>query len=100
MTNKNVKYFHAYKTEVRAKKHLESEGYLAIRAAGSHGPFDVIGISPIDIRLVQIKLTHETKLPSYKSVVDELAKIQVPANARKELWVWEHRNGWHFYQCP
>jgi len=43
--------------EYLMKKKLEKEGYKVIRAAGSHGEWDLVAIHPIlrEIKLLQIK---------------------------------------------
>jgi len=41
--------------EYASKQPLEAAGYTVFRMAGSHGLFDLIGISAADIVLVQVK---------------------------------------------
>jgi Holliday junction resolvase len=41
--------------EYASKQMLEAAGYTVFRMAGSHGLFDLIGISVTDIVLVQVK---------------------------------------------
>jgi len=70
--------------EYLARDELISRGYiLIIRSAGSKGPFDLCAISPNDIVLVQVKASSARR----KAAVENLRKIQVPKNVRKEIWV-------------
>jgi Holliday junction resolvase len=41
--------------ELASRRLLEAAGYTVFRMAGSHGLFDLIGISVTDIILVQVK---------------------------------------------
>lgn len=62
MPNKN--YIAGRRAEYKVMALLKKDGYTVIRASGSHGPFDVVGIRPVnpkqyrmtdDIILVQVK---------------------------------------------
>lgn len=80
MTN----YDRGRKLEYAARDELIKQGYiLIIRSAGSKGPFDLCAISPTDVVLVQVKASSARR----KAAVDQLKKIQVPENVRKEVWV-------------
>ena len=57
---------------------LEAAGYASTRAAASLGVFDVIGIGPTDIVLVQVKTRD---WPSADEV-ERLKLFRAPANAR------------------
>ena len=43
------------KNEWRSMAILEASGYICTRAAGSHGMWDIVGIGPTDVVLVQVK---------------------------------------------
>jgi hypothetical protein len=91
-------HYHAlYKAGWRAIKFLESEGYT-IRALDLKGnPFQLIASNETKTRFIKIVVTPKGKLPSYKGVLDKLAKVKLSLASSKELWVWEIRTGWHFY---
>ena len=76
-------------TEREAQKELESLGYSAVRSRGSFGAFDVIAWNKDVVRFVQVKREKAkwNKRTSYKKVIEELEKIELPCNTTKELWV-------------
>lgn len=66
----NRKYANSARRETELKTKLERQGYFAIRASGSHGIADVVGISPLNcghctcpdvfqVRFIQIKTSQE-----------------------------------------
>lgn len=59
MPNKN--YVSGRRFEYKVKKHLEENGYLVFRSAGSHSIADLIAISKGDTLLIQCK--HYGKMP-------------------------------------
>lgn len=62
-------------------------GYEVTRAAGSHGPWDLVGISDTDIVLVQVKLGTK---PSGVEL-ESLTFAKCPPNGRKLVHVWQER---------
>jgi Holliday junction resolvase len=68
--------------EHAARRILELAGYTVIRAAGSHGLFDLVAVGPRDCRLVQVKCN------GYLSGVEreQLQLLVVPDNVVKECW--------------
>ncbi len=91
MTN----YRRGYEIERKAMAELTGEGWLAIRAAGSHGPFDIWALKD---KLLLIQLKRGKKFGSYSHVFKELSKIKVPEFAEKWLWTWVDRKGWQKYR--
>lgn len=81
--------------EYKAKQELEADGYTVIRAAGSHGPYDLIAFKgPEPVRCIQIKHTKvaggpEALLKKWKPTAGYSAE-----NYREELWVW-YGGKWH-----
>jgi hypothetical protein len=66
------------------RKLLKQGAVDARRTAGSHGPYDVIGIFPDHIELIQVK--------SGVSPDDgKLAQLPVPPNVTKWLYVYQNR---------
>jgi hypothetical protein len=72
------------RNEHRSIRHFEALGYVCVRAAGSKGPWDFVGISREGIVLVQVK---STRWPSRKECA-MLAALPVPVNAVKVLHRW------------
>jgi Holliday junction resolvase len=83
--------------EIRARKILESWGYTVIRSAGSKGPFDLVAFNDRIFFLVQVKSCQVGKIPSFEKVKRDLAKIPVPPNCEKHVWVWEKKTGFHYF---
>lgn len=71
-----------------ASKHLlEALGYVVIRAAGSHGVFDLVAICATDILLVQVK-SRDLPGPLER---EALEAFSAPANCRKLVHRWKDR---------
>jgi len=92
--NKNYLTGRAY--EYKAKKVLEEDGYTVIRAAGSHGLWDLIAVRGTEpVRCIQIK---RTKSPGGVKQLFGRFKPQVNGDASThyvhELWVW-YKGQWH-----
>ncbi|MBI3329651.1 MAG: hypothetical protein HYZ81_23465 [Nitrospinae bacterium] len=70
--------------EYRSMRLLEAAGYTVFRMAGSHGLFDLIGISPTDILCIQVK---SRDLPGLQAR-EALEGFKAPANCRKIVYRW------------
>lgn len=62
----NANYQRGRRLEWEVKRDLEAEGFLVMRASGSHGLFDLIAIKEhedltVDVRLIQCKVTKNKK---------------------------------------
>ena len=98
------------KYEYRAKKELEKEGYLVIRSAGSHSPFDLVALGALEVNFIQIKKVSEKKeaeriLKNFKKEMEKLGKlydIEIERAIDKDiyfnLWIWIKRKGWIKYR--
>ena len=86
MTLKNSKQ-KGNRQEHRTMRLLESMGYSCCRAAASLGVWDVIGIGPTDIVLVQVK---SNKWPGSVEM-ETLTLFKAPPNARKLVHRWRDR---------
>jgi len=64
-----TQYQRGYRFEREVWQKLVEKGYFVVRAAGSHGIFDLIAIKNIDVRGVQCKV-------SGKISKDELNKMK------------------------
>lgn len=81
--------------EYKAKTELESEGYTVIRAAGSHGPYDLVafkGNQPV--RCIQIKRTKVDG--GVRALFNKFKPTGGYSDTHyvEELWVW-YNGGWH-----
>jgi Holliday junction resolvase len=66
---------------------LEAAGYACTRAAASLGAWDIIGIGSADVVLVQVK----TRDWPGAAEMETLKLFPAPANARKLVHRWRHR---------
>ena len=88
MPNKN--YQRGVRYERKTQKILNMP---AIRTAGSHGVFDVIGYSANVVRFIQCKATKNKKINVllYKKEIEQIANEDTPINTTKELWIFGNR---------
>lgn len=75
------------RNEHRSMRLLEAAGYRCTRAAASLGVFDIIGISPTDVVLVQVK----TRDWPGSAEMETISLFPVPPNARKLVHRWRNR---------
>jgi len=75
------------RNEHRTRALLEAAGYSVIRAAGSLGLWDLVGISSTDIVLVQVR----TNRGVYGAELEALRSFQAPPNARRFIHIWRDR---------
>ena len=105
MPNRN--YIRGRLVEYKAKKILHTQGYYAMRTAGSHSEFDIIAISAERTLLVQLKrIMHPAKTlrgwTSFKQKHEKMTKQiyeklkqYIPKDAWVCLWVWIDSKGWY-----
>ncbi|MEJ5260939.1 MAG: hypothetical protein WHS88_12200 [Anaerohalosphaeraceae bacterium] len=65
---------------------LAAAGYVCIRSAASLGPFDIVAMSPLAIRCIQIKANDWPRPDERESL--RRAAMGLPSNARVECWRW------------
>ena len=80
--------------ELRAAHELQAAGYLVIRAAGSHGPADLVAVGEYVVRLIQCKRTKGKPGVGLSAAFRELAALRLPANTSAELWQYCDGLGW------
>jgi len=97
--SKNSNYLVGYRAERKAKQILENEEYYVIRAAGSHGMFDLAAFSKKNVRLIQLKVIPHGEKRVFQREREKIKKASFCPNVKKELWVYEKRLGWHHYYC-
>lgn len=68
---------------------LEGEGYQTMRAAGSHGVFDIIGWDATVYKMVQVKL----ETPPSRAELADMVDTVVPPNAQKLIHLWRKVKG-------
>lgn len=76
------------RAEHRTMRLLEAAGYACTRAAASLGAWDVIGVSPVDVVLVQVKAGDHW--PGSVEM-ERLRSFQAPPCARKLIHRWPDR---------
>lgn len=75
------------RSERKSMALLESQGYAVCRSAASLGLFDVIGVGPLGVVLVQ---TKSNRWPS-AAEMERLKLFPVPAGVRKIVHRWRDR---------
>jgi Holliday junction resolvase-like predicted endonuclease len=75
------------RNEHRSKAILEAEGYLCTRAAASLGAWDLIGVSPTSVVLVQVK----TRDWPGSVEMGTLEAFQAPSQVVKIVHRWRSR---------
>ena len=89
--NDITNYAKGARLERELKAQLEKDGYTCVRAAGSHGMFDLVAWNERKVMLIQCK----TRKPSKKEMA-ELCHLPCPDNFTK-LWAHrENRKKWIF----
>jgi len=78
-----------HRLERKTFAQLTAAGYLCIRSAASLGPFDIIAISPLGIRCIQVK-ANVWPGPQEREGL-RMAALGLPSNARIECWRWNDR---------
>ena len=81
---------------LRAKKDLESENYTVFPATNG---MDLIAVKDKKFKLVKIMEFKKRKGREKHSIdrrkLEALEKLELPANATVEVWIWETNRGWH-----
>lgn len=72
------------RNELRTMKLLEESGYVCTKAGGSLGAWDLCGIGPVDVVLVQVK---SNRWPP-KQEMETMRKFVIPPNVRKLVVRW------------
>ncbi len=78
-------YARGARAERRTQRACEREGFVTIRAAGSHGPIDVAAFDGRELVLITVKSGRGRLSPAERRA---LARLPVPLNARLEYWHW------------
>ncbi len=81
MTN----YEKGRRREYQVMRALEAAGFYCIRAAGSHGLFDVVAIGPNELRLIQVK-ANQMASPAEQECLREFDLG--PEGTSKYIWLY------------
>jgi len=73
------------KFEYFIRDYLVKKGYEVVRAAGSKGAVDLVGLNEREVLLIQAKKEKQTK--SYVKDETRLRAVVSPPNAKKQLWI-------------
>ena len=88
----NSNYVRGRAAEYAVKATLEAAGYECTRSASSQGLWDVVGVRADEVLLVQAKLTKSGDFSEDENC-RLLRDLPVPANVRKELWLFQSGKG-------
>jgi len=69
--------------EYAARDILEAAGFEVVRAAGSHGLFDLVAWNRTSLRLIQVKLNSATVTGAER---EAMLLTPAPGLATKEIW--------------
>jgi hypothetical protein len=86
MTTKRKRTLNEYKS----RQLLETAGYAVTRAAGSLGAWDLVGIGPTDMVLLQVKSNRQPAPAERKA----LKLFPCPVNCKRLVHVWHDRQRW------
>jgi Holliday junction resolvase len=75
------------RNEHRSMRLLEAAGYKCCRSAASLGAWDIVGVSPTDIVLVQVKSNDWPR----SLEMETMQLFQAPPNCRKLIHRWRDR---------
>lgn len=70
-----TQYERGRRLEWEVKKLYEEMGYLCVRSAGSHSPFDVVAFGERDVVAIQCKLTTKSTMKEQKKLIALLASL-------------------------
>lgn len=73
--------------EYKSMRVLAAAGHEVSRTAGSHGPFDVLGISANGLILVQVKFNCRPT----PAELEQFKLLPVPPNCQKLIHIWKYR---------
>jgi hypothetical protein len=85
MSNRN--YANGRDREYQAMRYLEKWGYVCVRAAGSHGLWDVIGRNRDRFVLAQVKYNCKPSAAELREMVDD----PVPRGTIKMVLIYRFR---------
>ena len=93
MVNKN--YVSGRRFEYAIKKELHDQGWIAIRSAGSHSPFDIVAIKGNKILLLQLKKYQGGKMPfsEYRKEMGKLFELNIAKKLEPTLAIIQDREG-------
>ena len=76
--------------EHKSRRLLETAGYAVTRAVGSLGAWDLVGIGPTDVVLLQVKSNRAPAATEREA----LKLFPCPANCKRLVHVWHDRQRW------
>ena len=93
MVNKN--YVSGRRFEYTIKKELQDQGWIAIRSAGSHSPFDIVAIKGNKILLLQLKKYQGGKMPfsEYRKEMRKLFELDIAKTLEPTVAIIQDKEG-------
>ena len=90
--------------EFEARNILAAGGYFVMHRGGSEAPVNLVGISDNEVLAVQVRRSR-TPISGVRDVqerfhddMDRIRKIGGTRTCKKEIWVFSHPSGWHYYE--
>ena len=93
----NARYLVRYRAIRRVTKILEGRRYIVIKTTDPSSVLDFVGIRQSDIVGIKLLISPHNNIPNVQKLRENLRKINAPANFTKEIWVWEHKRGFHYF---
>jgi len=91
MTN----YSRGYALENQVVKKLIAKGFIPVRSAGSHSPWDITCLDDEgQVHLIQVKKSKTGYFN--KRELEVFKKLKVGICVFKHFWVWKVNQGWVF----
>lgn len=89
MKYKSTNYKRGATFERKVQSLLEEQGWNTLRAAGSHGCYDVIAWDKQSVRFIQCKIVDkEVDIEKhFAKEIEQIRSVQIPYGHFRELWV-------------
>lgn len=86
----NKQYRRGVEIERKVVQILNDAGYEAQRMAQSRGRWDVVGVGPVGVRLIQVKRAKKDSPWEgwFRKACEAMRGIKCPPNVSREVWVW------------
>lgn len=98
MNSRSKGYRKGYRAELQVAEYLRATGHYAMHSRGSHGVFDVIGVSMTGVRMIQVKDDKDgISRAEYNKIVADAIEY-LPRNGTAEIWEKAPRRGYAITQ--
>lgn len=97
MNKSNAGYLALWRVRKKAVYVLESWGMTVFSVSPTGDPFDLIALDERKVLLIRIVIGSSGKGEGFGDYRKALEKIPAPASAKKQLWVFDRKCGFTFY---